>query len=122
MLRGAITVFCFGNQELIMSKFVFAYHGGPSSMTPEEGKAHMGKWMGWMESLGDAVVDRGLPVGKSKTVGPRGVTDDGGSNPLSGFTIVQADSIDAAVEMAKRSPHVEVGGTIEIAPALDMPM
>ncbi|WP_339915458.1 YciI family protein [uncultured Brevundimonas sp.] len=105
-----------------MSKFVFAYHGGPSSMTPEEGKAHMGKWMGWMESLGDAVVDRGLPVGKSKTVGPRGVTDDGGSNPLSGFTIVQADSIDAAVEMAKRSPHVEVGGTIEIAPALDMPM
>ena len=105
-----------------MTKFVFAYHGGPKSMTPEEGKAHMGKWMAWMESLGDAVVDRGLPVGKSKTVGPGGVTDDGGSNPLSGFTIVQADSIDAAVEMAKQSPHVDAGGTIEVAPAMGMPM
>ena len=61
-----------------MPKFVFAYHGGPTSMTPEEGKAHMGKWKAWMESLGDAVVDRGLPVGKSKTVGRAGVTDDGG--------------------------------------------
>ncbi len=105
-----------------MTKFVFAYHGGPSSMSPEEGKAHMAQWMAWMQGLGDAVVDPGLPVGKSKTVSRDGVTDDGGSNPLSGFTVVQADTIEAAVDMAKRCPHVAIGGTIEVAPAFDMPM
>jgi hypothetical protein len=91
-------------------------------MSPEEGRAHMGKWMEWMNSLGAAVVDRGLPLGKSMTVGPDGVTEGGGANPLSGFTIVEAEDMSAALEMAGRCPHVEIGGTIEVAPALDMPM
>ena len=105
-----------------MSLFVFAYHGGPKSMTPEQGKAHMGKWMAWMESLGDAVVDRGQAVGKSMTVGPSGIEEGGGANPLSGFTVVQAKDMDAALKMATASPHIDVGGTIEVAPALDMAM
>ena len=105
-----------------MARFVFAYHGGPQSMSPEDGRAHMGKWTAWMNGLGDAVVDRGLPVGKSMTVGPVGVTEGGGSNPLSGFTIVEADDMTAALEMAKGCPHIDIGGTIEVAPALEMPM
>ena len=56
------------------------------------------------------------------TVGPDGITDGGGPNPLSGFTIVEADDMAAALEMAGRCPHVDIGGTIEVAPALDMPM
>jgi len=105
-----------------MTKFILAYHGGPSSMTPEEGQAHMQNWKAWMDGMGDAVIDRGMPVGKSKTVSKDGVADDGGSNPLSGITIIQADSIDQAVSLCEGSPHVEVGGTIEIAPAMDMEM
>jgi hypothetical protein len=106
-----------------MPKFLFAYHGGHPPKSPEEGQAHMKNWMDWMDGLGDAVVDRGLPVGKSKTVGSGGVTDDGGSNPLSGISIVQADTMDAALEMAKISPHITgMGGTIEVAEAMDMSM
>lgn len=105
-----------------MTKFVFAYHGGPSSMTPEQGKQHMADWMAWREGLGDAVVDPGVPVGKSKTVGPDGITDDGGANPLSGITIVEAEGFDDACAMAASCPHVTVGGTIEVAEAMDMPM
>ena len=105
-----------------MTKFIFAYHGNPDINSPEEGQAHMKKWMEWMDGLGDAVVDRGVPVGKSKTVSSAGVTDDGGSNPLSGITIVQADTIEEAVKMAEISPHVTAGGSIEVAPAMDMEM
>ena len=105
-----------------MPKFILAYHGGPGSMSPEEGQAHMANWKAWMDGLGDAVVDRGMPVGPSKTVSSDGVADDGGSNPLSGITILQADDMDAALEMVKGSPHVNVGGTIEIAQAMDMEM
>lgn len=105
-----------------MPKFVFAYHGGPKSMPAEEGKAHMKKWMAWMDGLGSAVVDRGIPVGKSCTVGPDGISEDGGPNPLAGFTVVEAADMKAALEMARRSPHVDIGGTIEVAPAMNMPM
>ena len=105
-----------------MQKFILAYHGGPSSMTPEEGQQHMANWKAWMDGLGDAVVDRGVPVGKSKTVSKDGVTDDGGSNPLSGITIIQAEDMDAALAMVTGSPHVTMGGTIEVAPAMDMSM
>lgn len=105
-----------------MQKFIFAYHGKPDINSPEEGQAHMVAWKAWMDGLGDAVLDRGLPAGPSKTVSRDGVADDGGSNPLSGISIVQAESIDAALEMAKISPHVTGGGTIEVAPAMDMEM
>ncbi|MFK7863576.1 MAG: YciI family protein [Pseudohongiellaceae bacterium] len=105
-----------------MKKFVFAYHGGPNGLTPEEGKAHMGQWMAWMEGLGAAVIDRGVALGKSKTAGPNGIVDDGGSNPLSGYTIIQAEDLDAALVMASDSPHVKVGGSIEVAPVMDMSM
>jgi len=105
-----------------MQKFILAYHGGKTSMTPEEGQQHMQKWMAWMDGLGDAVVDRGLPVGQSITVSSEGVTEDGGSNPLSGITVIQAENQDAAIAMTKKSPHLDIGGTIELAPAMDMSM
>lgn len=106
-----------------MPKFVLAYHGSPKIESKEAGATHMAEWRAWMQGLGDAVVDPGLPVGPSKTILPDGtVTNDGGPNPLSGFTILQADNIDAAIEMAKPCPHMAVGGSMEIAPAIDMEM
>lgn len=105
-----------------MQKFVLAYHGGPSSMSPEEGQKHMADWMAWMDGLGDAVIDRGVAVGQSSTVGPDGVSDDGGPNPLSGITTIEAVDLAAAIEMTKISPHITMGGTIEVAPVMDMSM
>lgn len=105
-----------------MPKYIFAYHGGKKFETKEEGMAHMGNWKAWMTSLGNAVIDRGLPFGPSKTVSADGVEDGGGSNPISGITIIQAENMDAAVDMAKASPHINIGGTIEVAEAFDMPM
>ena len=55
----------------------------------------------------------------SKTVTASGVEDNGGSNPLSGYTLVNADSIEAACEMAKGCP-ILVDGTIEVAETMEM--
>ncbi|MEM9793971.1 MAG: hypothetical protein AAF848_13595, partial [Pseudomonadota bacterium] len=61
------------------------------------------------------------PVGKSKTVSVDGVADNGGSNPLSGFTLVRASDIDAACEMAKGCPMVTDGsGSVEVAQVHEM--
>ena len=102
-----------------MPKFVFAYHGGKPPESPEEGEKVMAAWGAWFETLGSAVVDGGAPVGVSKTVSASGVTDGGGANPLSGYSIVSADNIDAAVEMAKGCPILD-GGSVEVAEAMDM--
>ena len=103
-----------------MAQFMFAYHGGSAPETPEEGEKVMAQWMSWMNGIGDAFVNKGNPVGMSKTVSADGVADDGGSNPLSGFGIVEADSIDAAVEMAKGCPIILDGGTVEVAQIHEM--
>ncbi len=103
-----------------MPKFVFAYHGGKKPETPEEGAKVMAKWEAWMGGIGENLVDGGHPVGMSKTVSTSGVADDGGSNPLSGYTLVNAADIDAACDMAKGCPILEDGGSVEVAEALDM--
>ena len=105
-----------------MPKFVLAYHGSPQFNTKEEGAAHMVAWRQWSQGLGDAVVDPGMPVGMSKTVSSSGVENGGGANPLAGITILQAETFDAAIVMAQACPHIDAGGSIEVAEAMDMEM
>jgi len=97
-----------------MPEYILAYHGGKKPESPEEGAKHMAKWKAWLGGLGDAVVNPGTPLGKSKIVSSDGVSDGGGSNALTGFSIVKADSMDAALEMAKGCPFIEIG-TLEVA-------
>lgn len=104
-----------------MPDFIFAYHGGKMPETEEAIAKEMAAWGVWFEQMGPAVVQPGNPVGASKTVSAQAVTDDGGSNPLAGYTVVKADSIDAAVEMAKGCPSVVDGsGTVEVAEIIEM--
>lgn len=104
-----------------MPEFLFAYHGGGMPETPEEGEKVMEAWNNWYGEMGDAVVNPGAPVGMSKTVAKGGVTDDGGANPMSGFTVVRADTIEAACDMAKGCPMVSDGsGSVEVAEVMEM--
>lgn len=104
-----------------MPNFVFAYHGGGMPETPEEGQKMMAAWTAWYGAMGDKVVDGGAPVGMSKTVSKSGVVDNGGSNPLSGYTVVSAATIEDACEMAKGCPMVADGsGSVEVAPVHEM--
>lgn len=106
-----------------MPEFIFAYHGGKKPETEEEGAKEMAAWMAWFESMGEAVVIPGNPVGMSKTVSAAGVADDGGSNPLSGYTVIKADNIEAACKVAKGCPMVANGsGSVEVAEVIQMDM
>ncbi len=102
-----------------MSNYIIAYRGGTKPESSDEGAKHMAKWKAWVGGLGDAVVNPGTPLGKSRIVSSDGVSNDGGSNPLSGYSIVTADSMDAALEMAKGCPHLD-HGTIEVAEVKEM--
>lgn len=104
-----------------MAKYLFVYHGGKAPESPEEGQKVMAEWMAWFGEMGDAVIDGGNPLGQSSTVSGSGVAGDGGANPASGYSLVNADSLDAAIEMAKGCPMVKSGnGSVEVAECLDM--
>jgi len=102
-----------------MSNYAFAYYGEPKFESPEEGAKYHAKWKAWVGGLGDALVNPGTPLGKPKIVSSGGVSDDGGSNRLTGFSIVKAYSMDAALDMAKGCPHLE-HGTVDVAEVMEM--
>ena len=105
-----------------MPKYVFAYHGGTHPESEEEVAKVMTAWKSWMGGMSDAIVDMGNPVGPSKTVSADGVEDNGGANPLGGYTLVNADTMDKALEMAKGCPILDSGGTVEVAEAVEISM
>lgn len=102
-----------------MTNYVLAYHDGKEFDSPEAQASSMERWGAWLSGLGDAVVNPGTPLGMSKTVTADGVTDGGGPYPLLGYTIVQAESMESALEMAKACPFLEIG-TIVVSQAMEM--
>jgi hypothetical protein len=102
-----------------MANYVFAYSGGNGVATDQaERDAQMAKWGQWFGQLGSAVLDGGAPTGAAKTVGAGGSVSDGGSRGLTGYSIVTADSLDAAVELAKGCPVIETGGAVDVYEAI----
>ena len=93
-----------------MAKFLYAYSGGNGvSANEEERNAQYAKWSAWMGTLGPSLVDMGAPFARSS----------GGGN-LTGYSIVEAASLDDAVAKAKGCPVYEVGGNVEVYEAIAM--
>ena len=104
-----------------MAKYLFAYHGGKMGTNPVDVKKAMDAWGQWFGSLGAAVIDGGNPVGKSSTVRTDGsVVHDGGPNPVGGYSLIEAPSLEDALKKAKSCPVLANGGSVEVAEAIDM--
>ena len=104
-----------------MAKYLFVYHGGKNPESDEEYKEVMDAWGSWFGSMGAAVVDGGNPVGQSNTVHSDGnVTADGGSNPVSGYSLIEATNVEEAIARAQACPILPAGGSVELAEAIDM--
>ncbi len=104
-----------------MAKYLFVYHGGSHPSNPAEAKSAIDAWGSWFGSMGTAVIDGGNPVGPSSTVKADGsLADGGGTNPASGYSLIEAASLADAHKKAKGCPILKIGGTIEIAQAMDM--
>jgi hypothetical protein len=104
-----------------MAKYLFVYHGGKHPANPAEVKKVMDAWGAWFGSMGPAVIDGGNPVGKSSTVSSDGsIKDNGGSNPASGYSLIEAASLTEAHKRAQGCPILAAGGSVEVAQAMDM--
>jgi hypothetical protein len=109
-----------------MAHFLFVYRNGTDTsrkLSPEEMQQHMQKWhawlneglrSGWLVNPGDALKKEG------RVVNAKHVVTDGpfveAKEVVGGFTIIQADGLDAAAEIAKGCPVLLTGGKVEVRP------
>ena len=109
-----------------MANFLFVYRQVPDNfgkMAPEEMQQHMQKWQtwlkegfqkGWMVNAGDALKKEGRIVNGKKVVTDGPFVE--AKEVVGGFSIVQADTLDAAAELAKGCPCLLMGGKVEVRP------
>jgi len=97
-----------------MAKYLMAYHGGEMAQTDEQRAAVMAAWGAWFGALGSAIVDPGNPCGPAMTVAGDGSIAPGGSSALTGYSVISADSLQAASELAKGCPVLGAGGSVEV--------
>lgn len=102
-----------------MTKYVFVYEGGGGmAATPQEQEKAMAEWTAWFGTIGADLVDGGNPFGQGRTVTGDGSVGDAGG--LSGYSVITAASLDAAVGVAKGCPVLSAGGSVAVYETIDM--
>ena len=104
-----------------MPQYMIAYLGGNQPSTPEEGKQRMSRYREWLDSLGDSAVSPANPLKGTSTVNPDGTVTTGSTMSMSGFTIIEADSMEAALLIARACPFLDAGGSLEVSELMQMP-
>jgi hypothetical protein len=109
-----------------MADFLFIYRGGneaESKLSPEQMQQVMMKWgnwireamtKGWMTNPGDALTPEGKVVKSVKVVTDGPFVES--KEIVGGYSVVKADSLAAAAELAKGCPALEYGGKVEVRP------
>ena len=97
-----------------MPRYLLAYHGGHVDDSLEGRKRVMQEFGKWFAELGPRLIDPGNPVSRAVTVDAGSVSEGGGANPVSGYTVIEADDMQTVIELVKRGPIVQGGRTVEI--------
>jgi hypothetical protein len=114
-----------------MKKFLAIYLGSAAALDQwklmdeakrkEKEKAGIEAWGKWVEKNKASIVDQGTPLGKTKRISADGISDT--RNEVGAYTIVQAESHEAAAKLFENHPHFTnfPGQAIEVMECLPMP-
>lgn len=109
-----------------MPKFMMVYKGNATDsadMTEEQRNAVMVAWAAWMEGVGPALSDVGTPFGPGASMVDDGTP--GTAVALSGYSIVEADDMSAAQQLAEDHPFLSEGKgdfAIDVYEMMPVPM
>jgi hypothetical protein len=114
---------------LAMKNFLAVYTGTPMSAwsqlseseRKEREKAGIAAWHAWIDKNKPAIVDMGSPLGKTKGISRSGISDT--KNNLTGYTVVRAESHEAAAKLFEGHPHFSIfpGDSVEVMECLPIP-
>ena len=96
-----------------MAKYLLLYAGGSMPETDEQRDTVMKAWDGWFQTVGKGLVDGGNPFSASKKVSTDGSITTGAGD-ASGYSIIEADSLDAATDLAKGCPVLQGGASVSV--------
>jgi hypothetical protein len=97
-----------------MAKYLLLYSGGKMPESEAEQAAVMAAWESWLGGLGAAVADAGNPFSPaSKKISSDGSVSDGAGN-ASGYSVIEADSLDDATTKAKGCPVLQGGASVGV--------
>jgi hypothetical protein len=98
-----------------------AWQALPETERKAKEREGMSAWKRWVEQHQAAIVSMGGPLGKTKKVTLSGITD--ASNELGAFSVVRAESHEAAAKLFENHPHFAIfpGDRVEIMPVLPIP-
>ena len=99
-----------------MANFLLLYSGGSMPEGQAEVAQVMQAWNTWFGELGSNLVDGGNPfTPQAKSIASDGSVSDGPVGTMaSGYSIIKADSLDAAVAVARRCPVTQGGSKITV--------
>jgi hypothetical protein len=107
-----------------MTKYLLLYRAPVSATeqmadsTPEQAQAGMEAWMTWAGKAGSAIVDLGSPLAPATSVG----ADRASGDFIGGFSVMEAESVDALQGLLDGHPHLELeGAAIEVHEFLPIP-
>ena len=98
-----------------------AWNALPEAQRQAKAKEGIALWHAWVEKHHASIIAMGGPLGKTKKVSVSGIEDV--SNAMGGFTVVQADSFEAAARLFENHPHFTIfpGESVEVMPVLPIP-
>jgi hypothetical protein len=98
-----------------------AWDALPEAERREKEREGMLVWKAWVEKHAASIAFMGGPLGKTKRVSSQGTADI--SNHLGAFTIVRAESHEAAARLFDKHPHFSIfpGEAVEIMPVMPIP-
>jgi hypothetical protein len=114
-----------------MKKFCAIYLGTPAgrekwnklddATRKQREQQGMKAWQDWVTKNKASIVENGSPLGKTKRVDAGGIKD--ASNAMAAWTIVQAESHEAAAKLFENHPHFTIfpGEAVEIMECLAIP-
>jgi hypothetical protein len=97
-------------------KYVLVYYGGGMAESPAAQARVLRQWESWYAKLGPAVVDGGNPMsGAVNKIRSDGSVAKGPiGKRVTGYSIIEAASVDKATKMAKGCPILRSGGDIAV--------
>ncbi len=113
-----------------MAEFLYLYRGGQRGTTAQESEQIMQRWMNWFKELTASgnLKDGGQPLEDDGRVvrDKRGTVTDGpfaeAKDLVGGYTLIEAESLSRAAELAQGCPILERQGVVEVRPVMKMDM
>jgi hypothetical protein len=104
-----------------MPTYLITYHGGPGMPTdPEAAQQMLAAFQAWVAETGNAMRDPGAPLAGAKTVSADSVAEGQAEAAVSGYTVIEASTLDDAVEIVRGHPFLTRGGSLQVSESVSV--